>query len=241
MSDPSLVQITFKIKPEMPKDMKKLILAYFTDYYIKYYPDKTIDRKEWTKLIKKYDTISDLYRNDAYHNVDFQRCQLSTWDVYDLDTNELFEKRGWFEDENGNKIEEDNPLPDIGISILSLPRRPETLDEFFKLVGPYIKSLVTTIGICHYYDYGKTVAYYYFDRKGNIRKHVIKTDDSDEILYDDKGKTIEERREYIKFSIEKAFELGNISENDRDVLLNQIDSYLLYDDEDLEVEEYDEK
>ena len=70
---------------------------------------------------------------------------------------------------------------------------------------------------------------------------MIKIDDSDEILYDDKGKTIEERREYIKFNIENAFKLGNISENDRDVLLNQIDSYLLFDDEDLEVEEYVEK
>lgn len=240
MSDPSLVQITFKIKPEMPKDMKKLILACFTDYYTKYYPNKIKD-DDIRELGEKYPAIYDLERNDAYHNVNFQVCQLSKYDVYDLDTNELLEQRGWFEDENGNKIEEDNPLPDIGISILSLPRRPETVDDFFKLVGPYIVSLVQTIGICHHYDYGKTVSYYYFDRKGNIRKHMIKIDDSDEILYDDKGKTIEERREYIKFNIENAFKLGNISENDRDVLLNQIDSYLLYDDEDLEVEEYDEK
>ena len=83
------------------------------------------------------------------------------------------------------KIEEDNPLPDIGISILSLPRRPETVDDFFKLVGPYVVSLVQTIGICHHYDYGKTVSYYYFDKENNIRKHMIKTNENDEILYND--------------------------------------------------------
>lgn len=182
MSDPSLVQITFKIKPEMPKDMKKLILTCFTDYYTKFYPNK-INDDDIRELGKKYPAIYDLERNDAYHNVDFQVCQLSKYDVYDLDTNELFEQLGWFEDENGNKIEEDNPLPDIGISILSLPRSPETVDEFFKLVGPYIISLVQTIGICHHYDYGKTVSYYYFDKENNIRKHMIKTNENDEILW----------------------------------------------------------
>jgi len=190
MSDPSLVQITFKIKPEMPKDMKKLILACFTDYYIKYYPNKIKD-DDIRELGEKYPAIYDLERNDAYHNVDFQVCQLSKYDIYDLDTNELFEPLGWFEDENGNKIEEDNPLPDIGISILSLPRRPETVDDFFKLVGPYIVSLVQTIGICHHYDYGKTVSYYYFDKKNNIRKHVIKTNKNDEILYNSNQEIME--------------------------------------------------
>ena len=43
MSDPSLVQISFKIKPEMPYDMKKFILSAFTDYYEKYYPEKILD------------------------------------------------------------------------------------------------------------------------------------------------------------------------------------------------------
>ena len=181
MSDPSLVQVTFKIKSEMPKDMKKLILACFTDYYIKYYPNKIKD-DDIRNLGKKYPAIYDLERNDAYHNVDFQICQLSKYDIYDLDTNELFEPRGWFDDENGNKIEEDNPLPDIGISIISLPRYTDDIDNFFKLIGPYITSCVSTLGICHNRDYGHECYFYYIDNKGNIRKHLIKQEISDEML-----------------------------------------------------------
>ena len=160
MSDPSLVQITFKIKPEMPKDMKRFILYAFTDYYETYYPDKVV--------------------NDAYHNVDKQNCQLDKYTVYDLDTLEILHDNGHWLDENGNEIP--NDTPDIGICITSLPRRPETLDEFFKLVGPYITSEICTLGIQHFYDYGKIVAYYYIDDKGCIKKHIIKTSEKDETL-----------------------------------------------------------
>ena len=75
MSDPSLVQITFKIKPEMPKDMKRFILYAFTDYYKTYYPDKEVTYEEYLKLREKYPVIGDLDHNDAYHNVDKQNCQ----------------------------------------------------------------------------------------------------------------------------------------------------------------------
>ena len=53
MSDPSLVQITFKIKPEMPKDMKRFILYAFTDYYETYYPDKQVTYEEYLELREK--------------------------------------------------------------------------------------------------------------------------------------------------------------------------------------------
>ena len=182
MSDPSLVQISFKIKPEMPKDMKKLILACFTDYYTKYYPNKIKD-DDIRELGKKYPAVYDLERNDAYHNVDFQTYNLSEYDLYDLDTLEVYKELGHFLDDNGNPIP--NPTPSIGIGITSLPRRPETLDEFLKLVGPYITSEVCTLGIQHFYDYGKTVAYYYIDDKGYIKKHIIKTSKKDETLWED--------------------------------------------------------
>ena len=180
MSDPSLVQITFKIKPEMPKDMKRFILYAFTDYYKTYYPDKEVTYEEYLKLREKYPVIGDLDHNDAYHNVDKQNCQLDKYTVYDLDTLEILHDNGHWLDENGNEIP--NNTPDIGICITSLPRRPETLDEFFKLVGPYITSEVCTLGIQHFYDYGKIVAYYYMDDKGCIKKHIIKTSKKDETL-----------------------------------------------------------
>ena len=184
MSDPSLVQITFKIKPEMPKDMKRFILSAFTDYYEKYYPDKALSIEECLRLRELYPVIGDLARNDTYHNVDFQTCHLDMYDVYDLDTLEILDDNGHWLDDNGNEIP--NDTPDIGVCITSLPRRPETLDEFLKLVGPYITSEVCTLGIQHFYDYGKTVAYYYIDNKGCIKKHVIKTTKKDEMLWENK-------------------------------------------------------
>lgn len=180
MSDPSLVQISFKIKPEMPYDMKKFILSAFTDYYEKYYPEKTLDVEECLRLRELYPVIGDLARNDAYHNIDMQICQLDSWDVYDIDNNEISHDNGHWLDEDGNEIP--NDIPNIGVSIISLPRNQETVDEFLKLVGPYVYSEVSTIGICHYYDYGKTVAYYYIDDKGCIKKHIIKTSKKDETL-----------------------------------------------------------
>lgn len=189
MSDPSLVQISFKIKPEMPKDMKRLILSCFTDYYEKYYPDKKVTHEEYLELREKYPIIGDLNRNDAYHNVDFQTCNLSEYDLYDLDTLEILHDEGHWLDDEGNPIP--NDTPSIGVSITALPRRPETVDGFFKLVGPYIYSEVCTLGICHNYDYGKTVAYYYIDDKGYIKKHIIKTSKKDEILYDNNQKVME--------------------------------------------------
>ena len=183
MSDPSLVQISFKIKPEMPYDMKKFILSAFTDYYEKYYPDKKVTHEEYLELREKYPVISDLNHNDAYHNVDQQNCQLDMYTVYDLDTGKTLNDYWHQLDENGNEIP--NATPDIGICITSLPRRPDTLDEFLKLIGPYITSEVCTLGIQHFYDYGKTVAYYYIDDKGYIKKHIIKTSKKDETLWED--------------------------------------------------------
>lgn len=180
MSDPCLVQINFRIKPEMPYDMKKLILALFTDYYETYYPDKSLSQEEYNKLRDKYETISNLCRNDAYHNIEFQTYKLDEYEVYDLDTLEVYEELGYFLDDNGNPIP--NPTPSIGIGITSLPRRPETVEEFLELVGPYIYSTVSTIGICHYFDYGTTVAYYYIDKQGHIRKQMIEQKDNDEVL-----------------------------------------------------------
>lgn len=180
MSDPSLVQITFKIKPDMPKDMKRFILYLATDYYDKYYKDKEPSHEEYLELMDKYLVIRDLIRNDSYHNVDFQYCKLSKYDLYDLDTLEILHDNGHWLDENDNEIP--NNTPDIGVCITSLPRRPETLDEFLKLVGPYITSEVCTLGIQHFYDYGKTVAYYYIDKQGHIRKQMIEQKDDDEIL-----------------------------------------------------------
>ena len=189
MSDPSLVQISFKIKPEMPYDMKKFILSAFTDYYEKYYPEKTLSVEECLRLRELYPAIGDLARNDAYHNIDMQICQLDVYDVYDLDTLEILHDNGHWLDENGNEIPNDTPA--IGVCITSLPRRPETLDEFLKLVGPYITSEVCTLGIQHFYDYDKTVAYYYIDDKGYIKKHIIKTSKKDEILYNNNQKVME--------------------------------------------------
>lgn len=179
MSDPSLVQISFKIKPEMPKDMKRFILYLATDYY-DYYENKKPSHEEYLELMDKYPVIRDLIRNDSYHNVDFQYCKLSKYDLYDLDTLEILHDNGHWLDENGNEIP--NNTPDIGVCITSLPRRPETLDEFLKLVGPYITSEVCTLGIQHFYDYGKTVAYYYIDKQGHIRKQMIEQKDDDEVL-----------------------------------------------------------
>lgn len=183
MSDPSLVQISFKIKPEMPKDMKRFILLAFTNYYIKYYPEKMPSMEECIKLREKYNPILSLNRNDAYHNIEQQTYVLDEYEVYDLDTLEILHDNGHWLDENGNEIP--NDIPNIGVCITSLPRRPETLDEFLKLVGPYITSEVCTLGIQHFFDYGKTVAYYYIDDKGCIKKHIIKTSKKDETLWED--------------------------------------------------------
>lgn len=190
MSDPSLVQITFKIKPAMPYDMKKLILALFTDYF-NYYPEKA-DDEEICKISAKYPVIAKLYRNDAYHNVQQQVCQLDTFFLYDIDTEDRYEKVGCWLDDNGNDIP--NPLPNIGVSIISLPRTPDIVEQFLELVAPYIDSETCTIGIQHYSDYGKIVAYYYIDDDGNIRKHMIRIDkNNDELI----SSAIDEAQEWV--------------------------------------------
>lgn len=137
MSDPFLVQFTFVINREMPKDMKTLILYLFTDYYEKYYPNKTPDFQNIIlPLYKKYPPISDMCRNDCYHNAEFQIYHLPVSDVYDLDTEEYY-------DSGYNETGEHN----IGISILSLPRNEQVIDDFLKIVGPYIFTEHQTIGI----------------------------------------------------------------------------------------------
>lgn len=181
MSNPSLVQISFKIKPDMPKEMKRFILYLATDYYSKYYKDKEPSHEEYLELMDKYPIIRDIIHNDCYHNVDFQICELDTADVYDLDTGEILYDEGHWLDDKGNEIP--NDTPSIGICITSLPKRPETVDGFFKLVGPYIYSEVSTLGICHCFDFGDECNYYYRDHLGRIRKHIIRIDNSnDEIL-----------------------------------------------------------
>lgn len=220
MSDPSLVQITFKIKPEMPKDMKRFILYLATDYY-DYYENKKPSHEEYLELMDKYPVIRDFIRNDSYHNVDFQYCKLSKYDLYDLDTLEILNDEGHWLDDNGNPIP--NPTPSIGISIISLPRNPGTADEFFKLVGPYIDSEVCTLGICHNYDYGKTVAYYYMDKLGNIKKHMIQRAPEDETIFDNGWTKYTARKLEIVKDIETTKQL---SDEERKMLLDQIDDYV---------------
>ena len=221
MSDPSLVQITFKIKPDMPKEMKQLILYYFTDYYRKYYPNKELGLSDLCNSKDEYSVIGDLFRNDAYHNVILQQCTLDPSDVYDLDTGEILNDDCHFLDDNGNIIP--NPIPNIGVSIISLPRRPETVDEFFKLVGPYIDSEVCTLGICHNYDYGKVVAYYYMDKLGNIKKHMIQRAPEDEVLFDNGWTKWTARKLEIVKDIETTPQL---SDEERKMLLDQVDDYV---------------
>lgn len=218
MSDPSLVQISFKIKPEMPKDMKRFILYLTTDYYNTYYKDKKPSHKEYMELMNKYEVIRDLIRNDCYHNIDQQICQLDRSDVYDLDTNEILYDECHWVDKDGNSIP--NPTPSIGICITTLPRRPETVDKFFKLVGPYIYSEVCTLGICHYSDYGKTVAYYYMDKLGNIKKHMIKRAPEDTTIFDNGWTKWTARKLELVKDIETTEQL---SDEERKMLLDQID------------------
>lgn len=106
------------------------------------------------------------------HNVEFQRCKLNQEELYDIDTLRRWEKSG------------DEPFGyTIGVSILSMPLQPDAIDRFFKLIGSYISSEVSTLGICHCFDFGDECNYYYRDYLGRIRKHMIKIDNNnDEIL-----------------------------------------------------------
>lgn len=221
MSDPSLIQITFKIKPEMPKDMKKLILMCFTNYYTEYYQSKTLTHEEYLKLGEKYPAIFELDRCDAYHNVINQQCQLDPLEVYDLDTGKILNDDCHLLDTDGNPVP--NPTPSIGICITTLPRHPETLDEFFKLVGPYIDSEVCTLGIQHFYDYGETVAYYYIDKLGNIKKHMIQRAPEDETIFDNGLTKWTARKLEIVKDIETTEQL---SDEEKQILLDQVDDYV---------------
>ena len=221
MSDPSLVQISFKIRPEMPKDMKRFILSAFTDYYETYYPNKKVEHEEYLQLMEKYPAISDMQRNDAYHNVDFQICKLNIYDLYDLDTLEILDDKWHWLNKNGNEIPNDTPY--IGVCITSLPRRYDTIDEFLKLVGPYITSEVCTLGICHNYDYGKTVAYYYMDKLGNIKKHMIQRAPEDEVLFDNGLTKLNARKAEIIKDIETT---PKLSDEERQMLLAEVDDYV---------------
>ena len=157
MSDPSFINITFQIKPNMPEDMKTLILYCFTDYFEKYFPDKKPSNETYNKLIDKYPEIADLYRGDVYHNVGLQRCQLKEFHIF-------------------NKS-------NIGLSIISLPSFSNALDKFFALVGPYIDSSVNTFGIMEEDDWSKQTWYYYIDSdNGCIKKHLIKVEDDDIVV-----------------------------------------------------------
>ncbi len=176
MSDPVLVQFTFQIQKTMPKDMKKLILYLFTDYYDFYYNNKKPSDKEISSLRRKYPEIDNLYRNDCYHNIGLQECHLEEWDVYDLDTNIFFNKN--------KEINKDHDCDyAIGISIISLPRNFDIVDNFLIKVASYIKSSVSTIGIATL-DYGFNSYYYYFDKDRNIRKQIFQPNDSDKIIYE---------------------------------------------------------
>lgn len=42
MSSSYLCQFSFKIDVNMPKDMKILLLYFFTDYYEKYFPENNV-------------------------------------------------------------------------------------------------------------------------------------------------------------------------------------------------------
>lgn len=171
MSDPCFVQISFKIKPNMPQDMRKLILLAFTDYYIKWFPNEKPVEDKCRGLIEKYPVISEFWRNDVYHNVGLQKCQL---------------------DENDWIIRNREKEPDrhhacIGVSVVTLPRLESQLDEFLSLVGEYIESEVSSIGYQHLRDYGTYACYYYFDSDGNIRRKLLTPSEDDSIVYQNKG------------------------------------------------------
>lgn len=224
MSDPSLVQVTFNINPDMPVDMKRAILALFTDYYTKYYPDKDKDI-DWSELSKKYPVISELCRNDSYHNVTLQVCQLDSYYVYDIDTNEFFNKdRGYFLDENGNRIPEE--IHSLGVSIITLPRYSSTLYEFFKLVGPYISSCVSTLGICHHTDYGTSASYFYQDSHNNIREHVIEIDEiQDNLIYNDEDRLYNKKCNELRKKINDAYNSKVINGWIKEQLLDDLEEF----------------
>lgn len=165
MSDPYLTQISFKIDNSMPKDMKMLLLYLFTDYYITYYPNKEPDFETVIKpLYEKYPAINFMFRNDCYHNVSVQLCQLDKDDVYDID------------DENKESYKS------MGVCITSLPRSIDDVDNFFKTIGQYIYSSVPTLGIATL-DYGN-VCYYYYTNGFEISKHLINIDSNkDETIF----------------------------------------------------------
>lgn len=177
MSDPYLVQFTFTIKENMPKDMKKLLLYLFTDYYEKYYPEKNPDySKEICPLLEKYEPIMDFWSSDCYHNIDLQHCQLESNEVYDLDTRDTWDKDSIYAKDRSLR-----PI-NLGISIITLPRSKEYIDNFLKLVGPYIGSHTPTIGIATW-DCDDVCYYYYFDFSTSaIKCHEIKTDSCDELI-----------------------------------------------------------
>lgn len=171
MSNPCLVQFTFKIKSNMPTDMKKFLLFAFTNYYTEHYPAKKPDHKtDIVPLFEKYPQILDMWRNDAYHNVDLQTCQLDSFDLYDIDTNETLDKDN-----------ENEQLPLIGISIISLPRSIYRVDDFLRLIAPYITSHYPTIGIVTL-DSDEEECYYYYFKNGYIKKQLLNAQENDEIV-----------------------------------------------------------
>lgn len=159
MSDPCLVQISFRVNDTMPEEMKKCLLISFTDYY----GEHEISVEERNRLWDRYPHIRFLCRNDCYHNIEFQKYQLTKSDREQLNTN--------------------FKAATIGIGITSLPRSPEDLEDFLKSIGPYIGSTVCSIGYQHIYDFWEGACYYYMDSKGNIRKKLLIPSNDDEIVY----------------------------------------------------------
>lgn len=192
MSDPFLVQFTFRINREMPKDMKTLILYLFTDYYEKYYPNKKPDFLTVViPLYKKYPVILDMCRNDCYHNVEFKTCHLAISDVYDLDTEKYY---------NDDYTEIMNHT--IGISIVSLPRSEKIIDDFLKTIEPYISSKNSTIGITTW-DCGNLCYYYYYGKNGIMKQTLSPTKD-DKLVCEYQQK---ELFHYMKLTNEERHEL----------------------------------
>lgn len=112
MSNPCLVQISFWVNDTMPEEMKKCLLMSFTDYY----GEHEISVEERNRLWNRYPHMCFLCRNDGYHNIEFQKYQLTNSDREQLNTN--------------------FKTATIGVGITALPRRPEVLEDFLKSIGP---------------------------------------------------------------------------------------------------------
>lgn len=160
MSDPWLTQLTFELNNDTPYEIKKLMLYLFTDYYEKHYPEKTPTHEEMLELYEKHKPIINMHRDDCYHNVSLQQCQLDGADLYDIDTGEY--KLDYMQDIGNHSI---------GFSIVSLPRSLSRVIEFFEYMAPYIWSRNPILGIVTS-DLGHSYLFYYNRNLDIVHKYI---------------------------------------------------------------------